>query len=176
MKFQKSLTPILTDIGLVNYFTLFDGLVIKILMKSSLGFPPWNLTTPKISFLTFIPLIPTNLDPYLVYNLLLPLPIPFHYFFLKLSLSPYITSLCIFPDLSNLSIFSRKQNFMYNQKKKNYKKFFYSTISCTLSTSTSPSASFSSSYQLSSNISTALPNFFTIPFKTLACPPPDPST
>ena len=120
MKFQKSLTPRLTDVGPVNYSTLSDGSVMKIPMKSSHGFPPRNSTTPKISFPTFIPLIPTNPVPYLVYNLLPQFPIHSAIFFLKplLSLIFYLTS-----DLSsNPSAFSRKQDFYIQTK------IFYKTI------------------------------------------------
>ena len=114
MKFQKSLTPRLTDVGPVNYSALSDGSVTKIPMKSSHGSLPRNSTMLKISFPTFIPLIPTNPDPYLVYNLLPKFPIHSTIFFLKPSLSLifYLTS-----DLSSdPSAFSRKQeNFIYKQ-------------------------------------------------------------
>ena len=120
MKFQKSLTPRSTDVGPVNYSTLSDGSVMKIPMKSSHGFPPRNLTTLKISFPTFIPLIPTNPDPYLVYNLLPQSPIHPAIFFLKPSLS-LIFYLYFQPFFQSFR-FSRKQEiFIYKQ---NFYKYF----------------------------------------------------
>ena len=117
MKFQKSLTPRSTDVGPVNYSTLSDGSVMKIPMKSSHGFPPRNSTMPKISFPTFIPLIPTNLDPYLVYNLLPQFPDPFRYFLPKTVVKSYI--LPILPIFSSdpsafqeNKIFYIQQNFL----------------------------------------------------------------
>ena len=124
MKFQKSLTPRSTDVSPVNYSTLSDGSVMKILMKSSHGFPPWNSIMLKISFLTFIPLIPTNPDPYLVYNLLPPFPIYSHYFLPKTIIKSYILILSILPtSFQSFCFFQEKtRNFIYNQKKI-YKQF-----------------------------------------------------
>ena len=120
MKFQKSLTPRLTDVGPVNYSTLSDGSVMKIPMKSFHGFPPWNSTTLKISFLTFILLIPTNPDPYLVYNLLLQFLICSAIFFLKPSLS-LIFYLYFRPFFQSFRFFKKTRNFIYKQ---NFYKYF----------------------------------------------------
>ena len=120
MKFQKSLTPRSTDVGPVNCSTLSDGSVMKILMMSFHGFPPRNSTTLKISFPTFIPLILTNLDPYLVYNLLPQFPIHSTIFFLKPSLS-LIFYLYSRPFLPILPLF-KKTRFLYTNK------IFYKTF------------------------------------------------
>ena len=114
MKFQKSLTPRLTNVGTVNCSTLSDGLVMKIPMKSFHGFPPRNSTMLKISFPTFILLIPTNPDPYLVYNLLPQFSDLFCYFLPKTIVKPYILS--IFPTfLPILPLFKKTRIFIYKQ-------------------------------------------------------------
>ena len=114
MKFQRSLTPRSTDVSPVNYSTLSDGSVMKIPMKSFHGSLPRNSTTLKISSLTFILLILTNPDPYLVYNLLLQFSDPFRYFLPKTIVKSYIPdfffrSLCYF---KKTRLLYTKQNFL----------------------------------------------------------------
>ena len=170
MKSQKSLTPRSTDVGPVNYSTLSNGSVMKIPMMSFRGFLPRNSTTPKISFLTFIPLILTNPDPYLVYNLLPQFPDPFRYFLSKTVVKSYI--LPILPIFSpNPSAF--QENMIFYIQTKFFTRQFYSTILSSTSASSSPSASasrFSSvssvsfAYHLSSIIS-SIPSKHTAIFR-----------
>ena len=109
------MTPRSTDVGPVNYSTLSDGSVMKIPMKSSHGSPPRNSTTPKISFPTFIPLILTNPDLYLVYNLLPQFPIHSAIFFLKPSLSLIFYSY-FRPFFRSSRIFKKTRNFYVQTK------------------------------------------------------------